>query len=152
MPHELDPLLASLTPTQLTVATLFGEARGEPIEGQVAVAHVINNRVLRGDWGPSRASVLGGWAQFSCLWPTLGGKNHKAVLDMAQRYAAEGAFSPSLRQLEWVEEGVFGGRILDNTHGACHYFVAGTQVPYWATQDATFVGQKGRHLFYAGVR
>lgn len=149
--HIPDPLLTALSPSQLVVATLYGEARGEPIEGQVAVAHVIRNRVLRGDWGPSVTSVVLAWAQFSCLWPTLGGRNFKFVLEMAERYAREGAFSPSLRQMEWVEEGVFGGKIMDNTNGACHYYAAGTTVPFWATSGATFVGQKGHHLFFAGV-
>lgn len=152
MPRTLEPELAALNPSQLTVITLYGEARGEPVEGQIAVAHVIRNRVLRGDWGASRTAVIGSWAQFSCLWPSLGGKNFRAVLEAAERYAREGAFSPSLRQLEWVEEGVFGERILDNTSGACHYYAVGIPAPYWVTQDATFVGQKGRHLFYAGVR
>lgn len=151
MPRTLEPELAALNPSQLTVITLWGEARGEPIEGQVGVANVIRNRLLRGDWGPSRTDVIGAWAQFSCLWPSLGGKNFKAVLEAAERYAREGAFSPSLRQLEWVEEGVFGERILDNTRGACHYFAAGTTIPYWAVGSATYVGQLGRHLFYAGV-
>jgi hypothetical protein len=152
MPKTLDPLLSSLTPEQLAVITLYGEARGEPIEGQVAVAHVFRNRVLRGDWGPSLASVLGGWAQFSCLWPTLGGKNYTKVMEAAQRYREEGAFSPLFRQLEWVVSGVFGEKILDNTQGACHYYASGTPTPFWAVGDATYVGQKGRHLFFAGVK
>lgn len=152
MPHSLDPTLAALPPRQLTLVTLFGEARGEPVEGQVAVAHVIRNRVLRGDWGASTTDVLSAWAQFSCLWPTLGGKNFKAVLEAAKGLAEGVELSPSLRQLDWVEEGVFGGKLLDNTFGACHYYAAGTPVPFWATGDAKFVCQRGRHLFFAGVR
>src|SRR5574343_888956 len=147
MSKTLDPTLAALTPEQLVLVTLYGEARGEPIEGQVAVANVIKNRLKRGDWGTSLTAVLGSWAQFSCLWPSLGGKNYNAVLEAARGLLEGAPLSPSLRQIEWVVEGVFGSKILDNTLGACHYYAVGIPAPYWDTNSATFVGQKGRHLF-----
>src|SRR5688572_17412765 len=57
--------------------TLYGEARGEPEAGQIAVAWVIRNRVttdLRGDkkpdwWGEGVQGVCVNPSQFSC-WRT----------------------------------------------------------------------------------
>lgn len=152
MSKTLDPTLAALTPHQLMLVTLYGEARGEPIEGQVAVANVIKNRLARGDWGASLATVLGAWAQFSCLWPSLGGKNYNAVLEAAKGLLEGAPLSPSLRQIKWVVDGVLQDLIFDNTFGACHYYAVGIPAPYWATSNATFVAQKGRHLFYSGVK
>jgi hypothetical protein len=50
--------------------TVFGEARGEPYQGRLAVAHVILNRVRAGGWfGASVSEVcLKRW-QFSCWNP-----------------------------------------------------------------------------------
>lgn len=45
---------------QITARTLAQEARGEPIDGQQAVAFVIKNRLADGRWGKSLSSV--------CLW------------------------------------------------------------------------------------
>lgn len=45
---------------QTVLRTLAQEVRGEPLDGQKAVAHVLINRVKDGRWGKSLASV--------CLW------------------------------------------------------------------------------------
>ena len=50
--------------------TVFGEARGEPHEGRLAVAHVILNRARSGGWWDAGVSevCLKRW-QFSCWNP-----------------------------------------------------------------------------------
>ena len=50
----------------VAACTLYGEARGEPLEGQQAVAHVLWNRVADGRWGPNLHAVCQAHAQFSC--------------------------------------------------------------------------------------
>jgi hypothetical protein len=46
---------------EVAARTLCQEARGEPPEGQRAVAHVLKNRLKSGHWGQNLATV--------CLWP-----------------------------------------------------------------------------------
>jgi hypothetical protein len=50
---------------EIAARTVWQEARGEPEEGQRAVAHVIVNRLRDGRWGKSLASVCLADRQFS---------------------------------------------------------------------------------------
>ena len=57
---------ARLSDLEVTLVTLFGEARGEPVEGLIAVGSVIRNRVKAARFGSTyRAVCLARW-QFSC--------------------------------------------------------------------------------------
>lgn len=153
-----DPRLSSLSSTDLFLVTLFGEASGEPVEGQIAVAHNFKNRLESGRWGDSYHDVLLGWAQYSCLWPTLGGRNHTRVLAFAEQFSpllpappSLSSLDPTAQQLAWVTKGVVEGLVKDNTFGALHYYAVGTPTPSWA-RGAKLTTQKGRHLFYSGVK
>ena len=134
---------------------LYGEARGEPVEGQIAVANVINNRVKDRRWGTTVHSVLGAWAQFSCLWPQLGGLNYQSCLDFAgvlERGDDVGeAQNLLIDQLLWICHGVLQGALIDNTYGATHYH-ADYVNPFWNKKPAVKVATYGRHLFYTHVR
>lgn len=158
MPEKkLDPRLFNLSGHGLVVVTLWGEARGEPIEGQIAVAQVIQNRLKSGRWGDTYHEVLGRWAQFSCLWPELGGLNYQSVLDIAgviDRGENVGEHSNQqrlLEQLEWVTMGVLSGTVMDNTSGATHYFVPSIVRPSWAKEPGVRTATIGRHEFWAQV-
>jgi hypothetical protein len=158
MTHELDVRLSRLTARDLFVVTLYGEARGEPIEGQIAVAWVIQNRLKSGRWGRSLKDVLGAWAQFSALWPTLsGGLNYQDVLDTAGVVDREdelpGAQGRLLDQLCWVVDGVMCERPMDTTYGSLHYFATSmAKPPYWAVAPGVRMATIGRHEFWAGVK
>lgn len=156
--QQLDERLSSLSGRDLCLVTLYGEARGEPVEGQVAVMHVIQNRVRDGRWGESIHDVLGAWAQFSALWPTLsGGLNYQSVLDYAT-VLHTGARLPFgqgqlQRQLEWVVDGVLNDSLIDNTFLSTHYFYTFMEKkPYWATKPGVRMATIGRHEFWAGVK
>ena len=152
----LNTRLTKLSPQDLFLITLWGEARGEPIEGQVAVAHVIQNRVISGRWGETHHDVLGRWAQFSALWPQLsGGLNYQEVLDLAgvlDRGEVLGGMQTYLvQQLRWVVTGVMEHQLLDNTYGSTHYFAPHIVKPSWATSPGVRMAKYGRHEFWAGV-
>lgn len=160
MAHRtLDERLSRLSDRGLFFVTLWGEARGEPIEGQVAAAMVIQNRLKSGKWfgGDSYSEVLSRWAQFSALWPTLSSAvGYSEVLDMAGVYyrgeRVEGPRDALVRQLLYVVDGVMGERIIDNTYGATHYYaprVVGR--PNWAVAPGRKTVTIGRHDFWAGV-
>lgn len=151
-------VLAALTDPQILTLTIFGEARGEPIEGQIAVGCLIRNRVDVGRWGASYAKVcLAPW-QFSCWRPEGGRANHAVVVEAAEMLARSTTLpeDPLLRQAAWVSQGVIGRWIQDTTRDATHYYAPAAMVPpgavpRWAV-GLTPVVTLGRHLFFAGVR
>ena len=139
--------MATLDEDVLTVAqTVWGEARGEPWEGMIAVAWVIRNRVdtdLGSDrkpdwWGEGYKEVCLKPYQFSC-WrdiPTLYTKTPK---DLGACYKAAEAV------LEGIEE--------DPTEGATHYHTI--KKPRWASvwppkwvKTLTSTVRIGGHVFY----
>jgi len=150
--------VAALSDPQILTLTLFGETRGEPIEGQVAVACLIRNRLEIGRWGASYAKVcLAPW-QFSCWQPAGGRENYDLVLQMARELATSTQVPDdgALRQCAWVAQGVIGRWIQDRVLGASHYYapeamVPRGQVPAWAVHQVP-VATIGRHLFFRGIK
>jgi spore germination cell wall hydrolase CwlJ-like protein len=104
---------------------VYHEARGEPLEGQFAVAQVTLNRAGR---DPEKiCAVVGAAKQFS--WTI---RPPKVANDPAWQQSREIA-KLSLR-------------MSDFTGGADHYHALYVS-PYWRT-DMTLTGQYGNHLFY----
>jgi len=131
-------------------ATLFGEVRGEPIEGQVGVANVIWTRA--GKNADRLQAVCLAWAQFSCLWPSLDANGFANVKDFVQtRMGAPERLAPSERQLRLIVQGILGGDLLDNTKGATHYFASYIPTPSWAHAPAEVTARLGKHIFLKGV-
>lgn len=124
--------------------TLYQEVRGEPLEGQQAVAHVIVNRLEMKRWGHSLASV--------CLWPKqFSGwngpqdPNFVKALELPDEDA-------TLDHMRSVLQAALDRKV-DPTGGATHYYRPDPKVsaPYW-TQGATQCGQFGHQLFFKGVK
>lgn len=128
-----------------TVAkTIYGEARGEPWLGKIAVAWVIVNRHRAGKWF-SRASL---WAtcrvpwQFSC-WNE----------DDPNRAALEALSldDPAMRECVAAALVVLTGHEHDPTAGATHYFApAVVGPPTWAA-GKTAVCSIGGHAFFDDI-
>ena len=120
---------------QIGARTLYGECRGEPVEGQRAVAHVLWNRLKDGRWGKNLASVCLARLQFSCWNPSD-----------AQRplMAALSDDDPALKRLA----DLLADPGADPTHGALYYF-SDTMIkpPSWAI-GMTFLCKIGHHSFY----
>ena len=121
--------LAGLTDRQLLALCLWGEARGEGVIGQLAVAHVVLNRSRRRSWyGTAVRVVILKPYQFSFF---------NQVPDPLPQ--------PGPEQLA-IAELVLGGHTVDPTHGATHYH-AHTVDPSWR-QHLDFLIRIGNHLFY----
>lgn len=151
-----DPRLSALSDRSLIAATLFGEARGEPIEGQAGVLNVLHNRLTSGRWGPTYHRVILQWAQFSCVWPTLSSqKSFDALVDFAQRVERGDIKSQSERQILGLTDLVLSGGLVDNTKGATHYYALTPQLiqhpPGWA-KLATQTVMLGNQLFFREVK
>jgi len=144
--------LLDLSEVELLARLIWGEARGESLQGKVAVGCVVWNRVnhATGRYGRTwRNVMLKPWA-FSCFWQDLG-KNPQFDQIISDKYFAtlQGTFS-EIERIRVIADMVRGGLTTDPTGKATHYHVADMQhPPYWADSDqmkATVM--IGNHKFY----
>lgn len=140
-----------MTPSEqdrdILARTLWGEARGEGLVGQIAVAWTIRNRVNDGKpaswWGEGYAGVCLKPRQFSC-W----NKN-----DPNYAYLSGARLIPpgQLAQARRAADLVMSGAQADITAGATHYYSTTLPgPPAWAV-GATRTLTLGQHLFFKGV-
>lgn len=131
--------------------TIYGEARGEGLEGMEAVALVVMNRVKARKWFtgyvmqngqkiPSVAQTCLKRAQFSC-W----NKNdpNYAIL---QKITAE---NPKFRECLIIAKRALEGKLQDFTNGALYYHTKQIK-PQWAKGKSPCYEVKN-HLFYNDV-
>lgn len=137
----------ALAPSHVVALTAYGEARGEPLEGVVAVLQVIRNRVRDRRWPASWEGVCLQPFQFSC-W-NAGDPNRQTLEELADELHAGRSLPRGLREALFLTEGVIGDRLRDVARGACHYHAVGVR-PAWAAAGQ-LVATIGRHRFYRGV-
>lgn len=134
----------------LLAATIWGEARGEPPEGRVAVAGTIIERAFRGGWfGHGLTDVIlrdttgdGIPDQYSCWRPaTMGGEVEKLMHPLD--HDSEEAWVQCFR----VACGVRFGWLATGMGDSTHYFSTTIAPPSWAAK-LTHMGTIGRHRFY----
>ena len=148
-----DPdLIDALTPLQIAGLTIYGEARGERIEGRVAVGCVIRNRVIAGAYGKDyRGVCLRPW-QFSC-WRVEGGAANYHTVMLAAQSIRIGREGPALRECLWIAEGLVKNHLQDIVRGATHYMTRElweSKPPKWAVGLTPVIGIGG-HVFFAEV-
>lgn len=123
------------------VRTLYGEARGEPLEGQQGVAWVVRNRVEWPNaphwWGNSVAEVCRKAFQFSS-WNA----NDPNRVKIEQLPVG----SPEYQALLPVAQAVCAGMVPDMTGGASHYERVGTGARWAVNRPPTIT--IGRQAFY----
>ncbi len=117
-------------------ATIWGEARSEPLAGRIAVAHVVRNRAADpGWWGRDVRTCCLSPGQFSCWWDRQG----QAVRLVDETDAA-------FRACLDIAGQVMTGDLADPTGGADHYHRDDVR-PHWA-QGRKPIRTIGRHIFY----
>jgi len=131
--------------------TIWGEVRGGPFEGKVAVAHVILNRLAESKayrkkykkvhWqGETIADICKKKWQFSCWNPN--DPNYKKLLKVNETdsvFVICGAAS----------RGALSGIYPDPTAGATHYHTKAVK-PTWAVGQ-TPTAKIGQHIFYKDI-
>ncbi len=139
-------VLRAQAPVILLTMLVWGEARGEPQDGKVAVAWVVRNRVNKPRWwGRSWKGVMlhrnpqATLYQFSCFNPN--GPNLKKLMNPLKHDSGE----------TWIAcyaaaVGVYCDILGDPTNGATHYFSVDIR-PSWA-DSMEHEGTIGRHEFY----
>ncbi|HVO17344.1 MAG TPA: cell wall hydrolase [Alphaproteobacteria bacterium] len=131
---------ASERDVDVVARTLYGEARGQPLDGIVAVASVVMNRARRGAYGATPAEVcLRPW-QFSC-WNAR--DPNRAIIERVQ----PGTFLFDVCRL--VAALVLRGLLPDPTGGATHYHTKGV-APDWS-RGKTPSAVIGDHLFFTDI-
>jgi spore germination cell wall hydrolase CwlJ-like protein len=127
--------------------TLWGEARGESLVGQIAVAWTIRNRVNDGKakswWGEGYAGVCQKPYQFSCWNKT--DPNYQFLIGVKQIPFRE------LAQARIAADQVIDGKVPDCTGGATHYYATTMpKAPDWAAKAKQTL-KLGRHVFFKDV-
>lgn len=145
MKQETRDWLEDLEPVHLLALTLFGESRGEPIEGKIAVANVINNRILDKRWPNTLTGVVLQPKQFSC-W-NEGDPNCEMLVKKSKQgmYSDRGS---AWRECLFASHGVVYRYLLDNTMGANHYHTISVN-PSW-NKGMVETTRIGSHIFYRG--
>jgi spore germination cell wall hydrolase CwlJ-like protein len=130
---------SSLDGLSLLQCLIFGEAEGEPVEGKIAVANVVRNRVLSPVtwWGETWKTVCLSPYQFSCF-----GERDDAIEEAYSDWHA----NKIMRECRWVAAGIINGDIQDNTFGATNYHAIYVE-PEWA-KSLKLTARICRHLFY----
>lgn len=120
--------------------TLWGEARGDGLDGMAAVASVILNRVHRpGWWGNDIVSVCQKPWQFSC-WDK-NDPNREKLLKV-------GLNDPQFQDAVMLARDAIAGELRDRTHGATGYYApAVVSEPSWAN-GLTPTAKIGSQLFF----
>jgi N-acetylmuramoyl-L-alanine amidase len=127
--------------------TLWGEARGESLAGQIAVAWTICNRVNDGKtkswWGEGYAGVCQKPYQFSC-W-------NRNDPNFAYLSGAKKIPFRELAQARIAADQVVDGKVPDPTGGATHYYATTMPKPPAWVKGAKQTLALGHHLFFKDV-
>lgn len=138
---------AALNEYHVLAVTIWGESRGEPVEGRIFVGSVIRNRVNHPKrFGDSYDAVCLKRAQFSCWFEAGGQANYQAVMRLARQLVEvdHAESRAALTDPVWIEslfvaEGIIGGQLRDNSAGANHFL---TKALYRIKPPAWAVGKK----------
>ena len=151
---DMRALVEKVNEGQRVAACLYGEARSEPVQGIVAVANVIRNRVRQPErFGHSASDVVCAPWQFSMWHPKGGERNYQRVLTLMQSFA-EGKQITDLaaRECVGIAQLMLGDYLRDSVKGSTHYLSTKlTERPAWALGHVPAV-QVGGHAFYNDVR
>jgi spore germination cell wall hydrolase CwlJ-like protein len=140
----------ALSDRDILALTLWAEARGESLEGRVAVGCVIRNRMARRQ--QSVRDVCLAPMQFSC-WQEIGGVvNHRALVAVVDVLAAGHFVADAIvGECQWIADGILSGACRDLTRGADHYvttaLLSSTKKPGWVRTMA-WAATVGAHAFY----
>ncbi len=137
--------LRLLSPMEIVGLTIYGEARGEPIEGQIAVGCVIRNR-LHMTANKTYHDIILAPLQFSCWNET--DTNRPMLEEMADKIIT-GQVPIEVKECLWVAKGIIDWVLKDNTTSAMNYLETSLYIikpPKWATKMKV-TRQIGNHTF-----
>lgn len=143
-------MIESLLPDEVLALTLWGEARGESISGQVAIANVIINRFYKNmkKYKTIKDVCLEPF-QFSC-W-NKDDPNYSKLMELADGIISHKINDASLKQCIAVSRCIIRDEFLDNTKKAVNYMTTSLfnspNKPSWA-RNAKNIIIIGNHTFF----
>lgn len=144
-------ILDQLLPDEVLALTIYGEARGESIEGQVAIANIIMNRFLSNTFKYKNnvGNVCLEKFQFSC-WND-NDPNRAKLLSLANSLVIGDIKDTILRQCLAVARNIVGNHFVDNISGNKNYMTNNlfnsNKKPSWAI-NAKNIKVIGNHTFF----
>lgn len=130
--------ISRLADINILARTIWGEARGQPDRGMIAVANVVMNRVADRRWPNSARGVcLQPW-QFSA-W-NENDPNRPKMLAVTED-------DPTFRRCVEIATAAIDATLPDVTGGADHYFTKEIDPPAWSA-DMTELATIGDHRFF----
>lgn len=148
-----EELKSSLLPADIFYLTIVGEARGEPVEGQIAVGNVIMNRLKS---NPNKYKIVHDVVleplQFSC-W-NITDPNRKMLEELANKilFGKDFPDNPVYVQCRYIAQGVYNRSLMDNTFRATHYMTTSLfhsdKRPAWAKFPRTDPISIGHQVFF----
>ncbi len=126
-----DSILTKLSEIEVTGLTIYGEARGESVMGQIAVGCVIRNRVITETY----QQVCLKPKQFSC-W-NENDPNYPILIELASKLVwNEVDNNEILDQCLFIAGGIVNDHLIDITNGAKNYLTEhlfhDSKRPSWA--------------------
>lgn len=145
-----NPVIDQLTDIEILTLTLFGEARGEPIAGLVAVGAVIRNRIHSGKYKSYKETCLAP-KQFSCWLES--DTNYTILIEIAQKLIlGDPPIDPSYRRCLLVANGIIDWSLNDETKSAKDYLTTelfeSVHRPTWARVPFNVV-EIGNQTFFS---
>lgn len=143
-----------LSDAQVMAMTIWGEARGEPRDGKIAVGSVILERVEHRKWDGQTIKEVCFWPyQFSCYLDA--DPNVRHLMSFAADFDQAAKENKALAECYEVAQGILDGSIPRDAdivrENACQYLTSWCKkvmtVPWW--KDYKFVKKIGGHEFYA---
>jgi hypothetical protein len=137
---------------QILALAIYGEARGEPAEGKIAVGSVILERVDHRAWdGKTVHEVCLKKYQLSCFNP--GDPNRGKLLNLAEHWDESMVTDPALNDCYTIASGLLDGTIPRTPEIAashcCQYLTKAAKkgVDWWTGMDLVLTVRN--HEFYA---
>lgn len=139
---------------RILALTMVGEARGESLDGRVAVGWTVRNRVMaRGQTYASRCLQK---SQYSCWWEFGGKENYDKLIELSRQVftvSAAHPWFPVYRECLVLARGVISGDLRDRTKGSTHYLTLAllhSKPPNWVP-PGTPTAVLGNHAFFADI-
>lgn len=147
MKFSFEDVKRELTDREAMILTVYGEARGEPVEGQLAVINTINNRSK--NRAQTIKEVCFARLQFSC-W-NQNDPNFPILMELANQIIVDRIpDNKAFNQIAYLTEGILSNRLSDNSRGSDHYMTTdlfqSDKRPSWARNPKRQI-EIGNHTF-----
>jgi spore germination cell wall hydrolase CwlJ-like protein len=137
--------MATVTTDREAIAlTLWGEARNQGIQGLIAVACVLRNRLQRGTWGHTYVAVCLAPKQFSC-WNI-----HDPNRRLLEALIGQPVTTSILAVCYALADVLVHESIIHHVGAATHYYASSIPPPSWAA-TGELVATIGQHKFFEKV-